>query len=104
MKIEPKKTNESAAARTAALRQTRQAAAAGANAPAAPAARAAAAPGDVATVMGIPETEFTPKVRAAIMALMEEVAALRRELAQSNQRIQHLERLADQDTLAPVAN
>jgi diguanylate cyclase (GGDEF)-like protein len=54
--------------------------------------------------MGIPEAEFTPKVRAAIMALMEEVAALRRELAQTSQRIQHLERLADQDTLAPVAN
>ena len=101
MKIEPKATNESAAARTASLRAAKPASA-GAAAPAAATSRPPA--GDVASVMGIPEHEFTPKVRAAIMALMEEVAALRREIAQSNQRIQHLERLADQDSLAPVAN
>lgn len=55
-------------------------------------------------VMGIPEAEFTPKVRAAIMALMEEVDKLRRELQQSQQRIAYLEQLADQDSLTPVAN
>jgi len=76
-----------------------------------PAAAAPAAAGggaraiaDVTTVMGISEAEFTPKVRAAIMALMQEVESLRRELQRSQARIQHLEQLADQDPLAPVAN
>ncbi len=82
--------------------------------PVRPAPRAAADPGagagaakpthDVASVMDIPESEFTPKVRAAIMALMAEVEKLRREQHMSLQRIKHLEQLADQDTLTPVAN
>jgi len=55
-------------------------------------------------IMGIPDTEFTPKVRAAIMALMQEVDKLRRELQQSQQRIAYLEQLADQDSLTPIAN
>ena len=59
---------------------------------------------DVTSVMDIPEVEFTPKVRAAIMALMHEVETLREELRQSKVRVDRLERLADQDTLAPVAN
>lgn len=64
----------------------------------------AAAAADIATVMGIPEAEFTPKVRQAIMVLLAEVEALRQELKQSKSRIGYLERLADQDTLAPVVN
>jgi diguanylate cyclase (GGDEF)-like protein len=59
---------------------------------------------DVTSIMDIPETEFTPKVRAAILALMQEVESLREELRQSKSRVDHLEQLADQDTLAPVAN
>jgi diguanylate cyclase (GGDEF)-like protein len=59
---------------------------------------------DSTAVMGIPEAELTPKVRAAIMALMEEVAHLREELNNNRGRIQHLERLADQDSLLPVYN
>ena len=59
---------------------------------------------DIASVMDIPEAEFTPKVRAAIMALMAEVDKLRRELQQNQARVAHLEQLADQDPLAPVAN
>ncbi|MFP6743498.1 MAG: GGDEF domain-containing protein [Alphaproteobacteria bacterium] len=59
---------------------------------------------DVTSVLDIPETEFTPKVRAAILALMQEVESLREELRQSKSRVDHLEQLADQDTLAPVAN
>ncbi len=59
---------------------------------------------DSAAVMGIPEAELTPKVRDAIMALMEEVARLREELNNNRGRIQHLERLADQDSLLPVYN
>ena len=59
---------------------------------------------DSAAVMGIPEAELTPKVRVAIMTLMEEVARLREELNNNRGRIQHLERLADQDSLLPVYN
>ena len=54
--------------------------------------------------MGISEAELTPKVRVAIMKLMEEVARLREELNISRGRIEHLERLADQDSLVPVFN
>lgn len=55
-------------------------------------------------MLGIPESELTPKVQGAIMRLMEEVETLRREIEQSRQRISYLEQLADQDTLAPIAN
>jgi len=73
---------------------------------AAPAASAAAprAVADTTSVMGIPEVELTPKVRSAIMALMQEVDNLRRELDRSKQRLADLERLADQDALTPVIN
>ncbi|MEQ8354752.1 MAG: GGDEF domain-containing protein [Kiloniellaceae bacterium] len=59
---------------------------------------------DVATVMGIPEAELTPKVRQALQQLMAEVYSLRQELEEARQRVGYLERLADQDTLAPVLN
>lgn len=75
-------------------------------APASPVAPAGAAaqPAAVASVMGLSEAEFTPKVRAAIMALMAEVDKLRQELRQSQQRIAYLEQLADTDSLTPIAN
>lgn len=56
------------------------------------------------SIMGISEAELTPKVREAIIKLMDEVESLRRELEGSKARINYLEQLADQDTLAPVAN
>ena len=59
---------------------------------------------DVTTIMGVPEIDLTPKVQAAIMALIEEVDKLRKELRHSQARLEHLELLADQDALAPVAN
>lgn len=59
---------------------------------------------DVATVMGIPESELTPKVRKALQQLMAEVHSLRQELEEARQRVGYLEQLADQDTLAPVLN
>ena len=67
---------------------------------------AAAAPraADAASVLGIPQSELTPKVQEAISQLMAEVDTLRQELDQSMSRIEYLEELADQDTLAPVAN
>ncbi|GAB4371950.1 MAG: diguanylate cyclase [Kiloniellaceae bacterium] len=66
--------------------------------------RAVPRPEDVATVMGIPESELTPKVRKALQQLMAEVWSLRQELEEARQRVGYLEQLADQDTLAPVLN
>lgn len=57
-----------------------------------------------ATVLGIPESEFTPRVRDAIMKLMDEVQALRRELRNAKVRLEDAEREADQDQLLPVLN
>jgi diguanylate cyclase (GGDEF)-like protein len=67
---------------------------------AAPAARIA----DTTSIMGIPEAELTPKVRSAIMTLLAEVERLRREMEESRSRIAHLEKMADEDPLVPVAN
>lgn len=64
----------------------------------------AAAAQDVASVMGIPEPEFTPKVRQALMTLMAEVDALRSELQMMKSRLKNLEQLADEDPLTPIAN
>ncbi|MBT5524548.1 MAG: GGDEF domain-containing protein [Rhodospirillaceae bacterium] len=63
-----------------------------------------AAPTDSASVMGIPEPELTPKVRQAIMTLMQEVESLRAEVERVNSRLAHMERLADEDTLVPIPN
>jgi len=59
---------------------------------------------DSASVMGIPEAELTPKVRAAIMTLMEEVGRLRQEIETARNRLSQLEWVADQDSLLPVFN
>ena len=60
--------------------------------------------GDVATVAGIPTAELTPKVHAAIEMLMTEVQRLREDLRQAQQRVGYLEKLADEDSLVPIAN
>ena len=57
-----------------------------------------------ASVLGIPETEFTPKVRDAIMGLMGEVDSLRRELIQTRARLEDVEKTADQDGMLPLLN
>ena len=59
---------------------------------------------DVASIAGLDEAELSPGVRAALSALMEEVHRLRGELDRSRRRIEHLERLADEDSLLPMAN
>lgn len=59
---------------------------------------------DILNLVGLAETEVTPKLRQAIMGLMAEVEALRRELGEARARIGYLERLADEDPLVPVAN
>ena len=59
---------------------------------------------DVSSVLGIPEAEFTPRVRDAIMGLMAEVDRLRQELEQIKKRLETAETEADQDDLLPVLN
>jgi diguanylate cyclase (GGDEF)-like protein len=65
---------------------------------------AATGPADVASILGLSEAELTPKVRAALDQLIGEVARLREELDRAKRRISHLEELADQDSLVPIAN
>jgi len=65
---------------------------------------AAEAPAALASVMGVPEAEFTPRVREAVMTLMEQVRALRHELEQVRTRLEVAERSADQDQLLPLLN
>jgi len=57
-----------------------------------------------ASIMGIPDAEFTPSVRDAIMHLMAEVDGLRHELETTRRRLEEVERTADQDSLLPVLN
>ena len=57
-----------------------------------------------ASVLGIPEEEFTPKVRDAIMGLMNEVENLRRELTITRIRLEDMEKAADQDGMLPLLN
>ena len=56
------------------------------------------------SVLGIPEAEFTPRVRDAIMTLMHEVERLRHELEHTNVRLEELAKAADQDMLLPILN
>jgi len=57
-----------------------------------------------ASVLGIPEDEFTPRVRDAIMGLMSEVDSLRRDLNQARSRLDEVEKAADQDGMLPLLN
>lgn len=59
---------------------------------------------DMPTVLGIPQAEFTPRVREAIMRLMGEVDAMRQELANQRRRVAQMETEADQDVLVPCLN
>ncbi len=63
-----------------------------------------AAPVDQATFLGLSETELSPNVRAALTALLDEVRRLRDELDRTRKRITHLERVADEDAMLPIAN
>ena len=56
------------------------------------------------SILGIPDAEFTPRVRDAIMGLMGEVDNLRRELNQTRARLDEMEKAADQDQLLPIRN
>jgi diguanylate cyclase (GGDEF)-like protein len=71
-----------------------------------PAADRLAAPGvdDAVSLLGLPEHELTPCVRSALGHLIEEMAGLRQELGSTQSRLAELERLADEDALAPISN
>jgi diguanylate cyclase (GGDEF)-like protein len=59
---------------------------------------------DAVGLLGLPEHELTPKVRSALGHLIDEVAELRHELLTTQRRLMELERLADEDSLAPISN
>lgn len=65
---------------------------------------AASARVDAVSIAGIPEAELTPRVRAALSALMQEVADLRRELAETRKRMAEFEQLASTDPLVGILN
>ena len=65
-----------------------------------PSAEAAA----TASVLGIPEHEFTPRVREAVVRLMGEVDQLRREQRSTMLRLVEAEHSADRDQLLPLLN
>ena len=59
---------------------------------------------DAVSLLGLPEQELTPSVRSALRHLIEEFAEVRHELAVTQRRLAELERLADEDSLAPIRN
>ncbi len=66
--------------------------------------RASPRPATGGTVLGIPEAEFTPRVRDAVLRLIEQSDSLRRELHTARQALERVERAADQDHLLPLLN
>jgi diguanylate cyclase (GGDEF)-like protein len=61
-------------------------------------------PATAASALGIPEGEFTPRVRDAIMAMVQEVDRLRQQVEQTRTRLEEMARAADQDMLLPILN
>jgi diguanylate cyclase (GGDEF)-like protein len=57
-----------------------------------------------AALFGIPDAEFTPHVRDAIMTLMHEVDRLRHDVQLAHKRVEDAARAADQDMLLPILN
>jgi diguanylate cyclase (GGDEF)-like protein len=55
-------------------------------------------------VLGIPPSEMTSSVKAALARLTGQVQALQADRARLNQKLQEAEDLADTDTLVPVFN
>ncbi len=62
------------------------------------------APTDKIVLMGIPEVELTPRVRKALISLVNDMQDLRAELAETKTRLGELEQLADRDPLLNVLN
>jgi diguanylate cyclase (GGDEF)-like protein len=66
--------------------------------------RAGAGPVDPAAILGIPDSELTPKTRTALDQLVREVRHLRLDLERTKKRALDLETLADQDALTSGLN
>lgn len=65
---------------------------------------ASGAPAESVFFRGVPDTELTPRVREALISLIEEVAALRKELSETRARMLELEEIADTDALLGAPN
>ncbi|MET1025844.1 MAG: GGDEF domain-containing protein [Dongiaceae bacterium] len=65
---------------------------------------AATTPADQVAFLGLNEGELSVNVRLALQTLLDEVTHLRDELDQTRKRIAHLEQLADEDAMLPIAN
>lgn len=65
---------------------------------------AAEPPAIAGSIFGIPEHEFTPRVREAVTRLMGETDAVRRELRHLQLRLVEAEHSADRDHLLPLLN
>lgn len=59
---------------------------------------------EASSFRGIPAGELTPRVREAMIALVEEASSLRKELSGAQKRIRELEKLADTDSLLGIPN
>jgi diguanylate cyclase (GGDEF)-like protein len=57
-----------------------------------------------AKLLGIPDAEFTPRVRVAMLKMVAQAEGLRQALLDSRARIEEIERAADQDHLLPLLN
>jgi diguanylate cyclase (GGDEF)-like protein len=62
------------------------------------------APVDTAEFLGVPETEMTPAVTAAVQTLLTEIGDLRGEVGRLKDRLAEVEDLADRDALTPLLN
>lgn len=65
---------------------------------------AAAAKADTVEILGVPEAEMTPAVRAAIQTLLAELDDLRGEVGRLKARLAQAEDAADRDSLTPLLN
>ena len=63
-----------------------------------------AASGMFAQIWGIPDCEYTPRVRDAIAALTVELDMLRTQLRQTRRSLEEIEKAADLDPLLPILN
>ncbi|MEM1191964.1 MAG: GGDEF domain-containing protein [Pseudomonadota bacterium] len=59
---------------------------------------------DTVAIAGIPASELTPHVQAALQKLMAEITSLRQSVAQLKDQVKAAETQADQDPLLPVLN
>jgi diguanylate cyclase (GGDEF)-like protein len=57
-----------------------------------------------AQIWGIPDCEYTPRVRDAITALTVELDMLRTQLCQTRHALEEIEKAADLDPLLPILN